>query len=146
MNFLPTYKKRANRPPLSKDDPDWVENEFIMQYKQNWYKGGFVKEAMPSWCDRIFYSSFRPVHSLLHLVEGSYRPAEPQTSSVLLTSDHTPIMASFVLRAARGDAPIPTSEFLNSMGSRQFPRTAKIEVFERHSNERSPFSTPHARF
>ena len=55
--FLPTYKKTANRGRVNYRDPDWPSRVYVTHFKEPFYKGGRVRERVPSWTDRIQYHS-----------------------------------------------------------------------------------------
>jgi hypothetical protein len=55
--FLPTYKKQPRRGRVNYRDPEWPERAYVTAYKEPFYKGGRVRERVPSWTDRIQYHS-----------------------------------------------------------------------------------------
>lgn len=48
VEFLPTYKKADDRPPLDLSDPDWVEKEYQMSMKKGMIGQRKVVQKPPS--------------------------------------------------------------------------------------------------
>eukprot|EP01048_Picozoa_sp_COSAG05_P013920 COSAG05_NODE_1530_length_4621_cov_3.869084_2_plen_480_part_00 len=84
-NFDPSYKKDKRRTVEDKSDPDWVEKTYMVDYKQQWYKGGRTKTRCPAWCDRILFHSHRDRAENISM--SDYRA----TTDCFYTSDHSPV-------------------------------------------------------
>eukprot|EP01069_Polyplicarium_translucidae_P001964 Polyplicarium_translucidae@DN1871_c0_g1_i2.p1 len=71
VTFLPTYKKS----PMRRLQPHSckVEDEYALQYRSQWYKGGRTRHAVPSWCDRILIRSAPDVRGSLSADANTYR-------------------------------------------------------------------------
>ena len=109
MDFHPSYKKKV---PRAKSDyttgEKWVTDCYDINFKQQWYKGGKVKLRMPSWTDRVLYTSL-PAHageSASKLEPASNedllmigQPLYAAENDVLLCSDHSPVHACFSMTA-----------------------------------------------
>ena len=91
--------------PTNYGDPDWPQRVYVTAFKEPFYKGGRVRERVPSWTDRIQYHSLadRSGELLPELLD----PSAPETSAHnyhavndgLDTSDHSPVFATFTLQA-----------------------------------------------
>lgn len=85
----------------------------MTQFKEPFYKGGRVRERVPSWTDRIQYHSLadRSGELLPELLD----PSAPETSAHnyhavndgLDTSDHSPVFATFTLQVRAHPRPGP---------------------------------------
>eukprot|EP01038_Epipyxis_sp_PR26KG_P016185 gene16185-22010_t len=95
-NFFPTYKKIENRPPVDYSNADWVKNTYRTHYKEPFYKGGYMKEWTPGFCDRVFFYSMvdlaedlvpETIETDMNIIEST-GVADPQsfTSSQILTN------------------------------------------------------------
>jgi len=100
--FCPSYKKDVARECEDHTDPDWVSKTYLVDFKQQWYKGGRVKVRIPAWCDRML------VHSLEDR-KGDMTPERVSAAAdnynaindVLLTSDHSPVYCYYTLAVKR---------------------------------------------
>lgn len=109
-NFIPTYRKHASRPVLELTDPDWARKVYNTEFKEPFYKGGWMVERVPAWTDRILY------HSLTSR-EGELRPEaqDPDdedsphnympVNAGLDHSEHSPVACTFVLEIDADDIP-----------------------------------------
>jgi hypothetical protein len=112
--------------PVNYADPDWANRVYTTAFKEPFYKGGRVKERVPSWTDRIQYHSLAgkrvcvqgactasspvPVFATAdrsgELAPELLDPSSPETSphnyravnDGLDGSDHSPVYATFVLQ------------------------------------------------
>lgn len=125
-DFLPTYKKFEDRPPVSDYTvSSWVRDVYRVEYKEPMYKGGRVKTRLPGWCDRIQFHSLR--HLSAQLVAGTRIGTGPDgrtqkmstyrsINDVLTTSDHSPVCCTFRVKmrpdAAGGDGSSPVRVML----------------------------------
>ncbi|EKX74283.1 endonuclease/exonuclease/phosphatase family member protein [Theileria equi strain WA] len=91
VSFDPTYKKRDDRDVINRSSSDWADREYHTQFGLKWYKGGNVRERVPSWTDRVLKWSLPSLKTCLEIDDGSYRAVLPQTKNMLLTSDHSPV-------------------------------------------------------
>eukprot|EP01043_Picozoa_sp_COSAG02_P063005 COSAG02_NODE_8824_length_2430_cov_1.687822_3_plen_286_part_00 len=94
-NFAPSYKKYKEREGENHSDPDWVEKTYLVDYKQQWYKGGKNKVRIPAWCDRVL------VHSLPDCRDNVSFSDYRSIIDHFLTSDHSPVQAIVTLQAKR---------------------------------------------
>jgi endonuclease/exonuclease/phosphatase family metal-dependent hydrolase len=94
-NFYPSYKKNPDRPAEDASDPDFVGKTYMVDYKQQLYKGGKRKTRMPSWTDRILVRSQSDCAGKIQA--GDYRAITSQ----FLTSDHSPVQAILTLKAKK---------------------------------------------
>ena len=94
-NFYPSYKKDKHREVEDTSDPDWVEKTYLVDYKQQWYKGGRQKLRMPGWTDRILIRSQEDCRS--RIATSNYSAVTNQ----FLTSDHSPVQAVVTLAVKR---------------------------------------------
>ena len=96
-DFLPSYKKKENRPiPLDYSKADWVEENYRTQYKEPWYKSGKIQPRVPSFCDRILVHSAREVPSVLLPEEFSSSSDNYHAlNDYLAFSDHSAVCAGF---------------------------------------------------
>ncbi|KFH03178.1 endonuclease/exonuclease/phosphatase family protein [Toxoplasma gondii VAND] len=97
VNFLPTYKKADNRPPLDLSRPDWVDQEYQSTMKKKGVLGTKVVDRPPSWCDRIFRWSPQELHYNLIAPPDQYFAAQPEFPNILMASDHAPVGGGFEL-------------------------------------------------
>ena len=84
-NFNPSYKKVIERTVEDTSDPDWVDKVYLVDYKQQWYKGGKKKLRMPGWTDRFL---IRSQHDCKENISCSDYNA---ITSTFHTSDHSPV-------------------------------------------------------
>ncbi|GIX62498.1 endonuclease/exonuclease/phosphatase family protein [Babesia caballi] len=91
VRFLPTYKKRDGRGVADCARAGWADAVYETRFETQWYKGGNVKERVPSWTDRVLKWSLPDLRACLLIDEATYRAAEPRSKSFLLASDHTPV-------------------------------------------------------
>ncbi|KAL8011147.1 putative endonuclease/exonuclease/phosphatase [Plasmopara halstedii] len=111
--FFPTYKKVPYRArlPLSGSTTGtgrttrWVQHVYKTKYREPIYKGGRIRERVPSWCDRILYHSqnseyfkvekvtcFDSNNNQLTLQRDNYRALNDE----LRGSDHSPVSCTFL--------------------------------------------------
>lgn len=94
-NFYPSYKKQPDRPAEDPSDPEFVQKTYMVDYKQQLYKGGKKKTRMPSWTDRIL------VRSQSDCAEKIQAAEYKAITSQFLTSDHSPVQAVLTLKAKK---------------------------------------------
>ena len=92
-NFYPSYKKDKQRESEDHSDPEWVEKTYLVDYKQQWYKGGRTKVRCPAWCDRIL------IHSHRDCAENISVSNYMSTTDNFFTSDHSPVHCVATLQA-----------------------------------------------
>ncbi|KAL8273092.1 hypothetical protein Esti_003013 [Eimeria stiedai] len=105
VEFLPTYKKADERPPLDTADPGWVLKEYQVKMKKGGVLGSKVSERPPSWCDRVFFWSMPAITANLQPAPKAYFAASPKEPSVLLASDHAPVGCGLHLYALTCEPP-----------------------------------------
>lgn len=94
-NFYPSYKKDPERTVEDATDPEYVQKTYMVDYKQQVYKGGKTKTRMPGWTDRIL---LRSQSDCVDKIQASdYRAITRQ----FLTSDHSPVQAVFTMKAKK---------------------------------------------
>lgn len=137
LTFLPTYKKLPGRPPLwiaqgtgdKEGGRRWPLLEYATAHRQRWYKGGRMKESVPSWCDRILIWSRPEVATRLRVRPDSYRAVQPRCpDSVLLCADHNPICSHLELY------PSPTMCFPTYSAATRTP--FEIRMLREHDRRR----------
>lgn len=103
-HFWPTYKKIPYREPVADySNPQWVDGEYRILYKEPAYKGGKKKPRVPAWCDRILYRSATGLQGGLALEQidlgGDIGMSDNYqvVNDVMLCSDHSPVHATFLL-------------------------------------------------
>ncbi|GFE54328.1 endonuclease exonuclease phosphatase family protein [Babesia ovis] len=97
VRFFPTYKMRDDREVADHSHDNWAESAYHTRYETHWYKGGNIKDRVPSWTDRVFKWSVPELRTCLLIDELAYRAAQPSEKNILLTSDHTPVGCGFAL-------------------------------------------------
>ena len=103
--FLPTYKKVPGRGRVNYRDPEWPSHVFVTSFKEPFYKGGRVRERVPSWTDRVQYHSLpsRSGDLLPELLDPAHPESSPHNyhavndGAGLDVSDHSPVFATFTL-------------------------------------------------
>ena len=103
-HFYPTYKKKPYRAAVQDySNPDWVDGEYRILYKEPFYKGGKEKPRVPAWCDRILYRSGNRLQGGLvpERVDlgGSLGVTDnyQAINNTMLCSDHSPVYATFLM-------------------------------------------------
>eukprot|EP01071_Lankesteria_metandrocarpae_P012609 Lankesteria_metandrocarpae@DN6087_c0_g1_i1.p1 len=91
IKFDPTYKKLQGRYPANKEQAGWPSLQYKTAFKEQWYKGGRVRERVPSYTDRVLKRSQPCLRSCLSFVEDSYGPPICSADSFLMESDHDPV-------------------------------------------------------
>ncbi|GBE60162.1 endonuclease exonuclease phosphatase family protein [Babesia ovata] len=104
VRFYPTYKKRDDRDVADYAKEDWADAEYHTRFETQWYKGGNVKERVPSWTDRVLKWSLPPLRTCLQIDEATYSAAQPKVKNLLMTSDHSPVGCGLVLWPLRSSA------------------------------------------
>ncbi|CDR94686.1 INOSITOL 5-PHOSPHATASE, putative [Babesia bigemina] len=104
VRFYPTYKKRDDRDVADYSREGWADAEYHTRFETQWYKGGNVKERVPSWTDRVLKWSLPPLRTCLQIDEATYSAAQPKVKNLLMTSDHSPVGCGLVLWNLRSSA------------------------------------------
>merc|ERR1712157_371349 len=96
-DFYPTYKKFESREPIDMNQPNWPELTYRVQHKQPFYKGGSIKERVPSWCDRILTYTHQDTLSKLipHSIHDYHNYRSINTGVGMDISDHSPVTCTF---------------------------------------------------
>jgi hypothetical protein len=95
VNFPPSYKKYKERTEEDRSDPDWVKKVYLVDYTQQWYKGGKQKVRIPGWTDRVLVKSQSDRKSSVAC--SDYR----SITDHFLTSDHSPVQAVVALQVKK---------------------------------------------
>mmetsp|Transcript_18013 Transcript_18013/g.44719 ORF Transcript_18013/g.44719 Transcript_18013/m.44719 type:complete len:1139 (-) Transcript_18013:362-3778(-) len=105
-NMFPSYKRVEGWPLLEAPDKSevraqWVKDAYVVYFQEPVYKGGRTKLRVPSWCDRVLYSSHYRRRQLLRV--GSEEKGDNSSTvyrcvnDALNISDHCAIRCKFQL-------------------------------------------------
>eukprot|EP00371_Babesia_bovis_P002436 XP_001611083.1 hypothetical protein [Babesia bovis T2Bo] len=97
VRFFPTYKMRDDRDVADHSKDNWADSAYHTLYETHWYKGGNVKDRVPSWTDRVLKWSIPELRTCLQIDDTTYTSVQPNDKNILLTSDHSPVGCGLAL-------------------------------------------------
>jgi len=130
ITFPPTYKKQEGRTVPRMSSPNWCEDQYITQFRVQWYKGGAVKERVPSYTDRVIKRSVPSLRSCMSFVPESYRAAAPDSDSIMFSSDHDAVGCGLEVYPLAPNFAVPPLMFFES-DARIGRVTDNIPLFKR---------------